>query len=189
MLQKTKLIYNENHHYGMFSSIQKGLNSIKNTDPILLQMIDQPFVPIEIYKDLVKFFQPSMKLLQPSYHKKAGHPLIFSTQFKEFYSPDISTEVKARTRMKPGILSGLSNSNIMVRREVFAKIGVYNPLWQTGELMEWWSRAQEHDIVREEINQVLAWRRLHDNNLSRNAAQEHKDYLGIIKASLDRRRK
>lgn len=111
------------------------------------------------------------------------------TWFREFFSPDISAEVKAQTRLKPGVLSGLSGSNILVRREVFERVGFFNPRWQTGELMDWWSRAQDHGIVKGEINRVLVRRRLHDYNLSRYAVRERKDYLGIIKASLDRRRK
>ncbi len=80
---KVKIIYNENHHLGMFSSIQKGLNAIQNSHPILLQMIDQPFLPVGIYEKLVNSFQPNMKILQPSYQKKAGHPIIFNSQFKK----------------------------------------------------------------------------------------------------------
>ena len=114
---------------------------------------------------------------------------VVSTQFVEFFSSDISPLVKTRTQLKPGVLSGLINSTILIRREVFEKVGVFNPQWRTGELIDWWSRAQEQGIEKEEISRVLVRRRVHDHNLSRRVAQDSKDYLRILKASLDRRRK
>ena len=118
-------------------------------------------------------------------HPSAG---VFYTAFSEFFSPDISPLVKQQTRLKSGLLSGLVGSTIMVRREVFEKVGVFDSQWRTGELIDWWSRAREKNIEKKEIDRVLVWRRIHDNNLGRSAARDRRDYLGIIKASLDRRK-
>ena len=118
-------------------------------------------------------------------HPSAG---VFYTGFSEFFSPDISPLVKRQTRLKSGVLSGLVNSTILIRREVFEKVGVFDSRWRTGELIDWWSRAREKNIEKKGIDRVLAWRRIHDSNLGRKAARDRKDYLGIIKASLDRRK-
>ncbi len=118
-------------------------------------------------------------------HPSAG---VFYTGFSEFFSPDISPLVKRQTRLKSGVLSGLVNSTILIRRDVFEKVGVFDSRWRTGELIDWWSRAREKNIEKKGIDRVLAWRRVHDSNLGRKAARDRKDYLGIIKASLDRRK-
>ncbi|HHE38089.1 MAG TPA: hypothetical protein ENL20_05905, partial [Candidatus Cloacimonetes bacterium] len=51
--RKINLVYNENHKQGMFSSILKGFNSVSGKNPILLQMIDQPFISLETYQKLI----------------------------------------------------------------------------------------------------------------------------------------
>jgi len=50
-------------------------------------MIDQPFMNLQLYKNLIDFvdndnliFQPALKLGK---RKKPGHPLIFSPRFKQ----------------------------------------------------------------------------------------------------------
>ena len=140
------------------------------------------------FLDCDDLWEPEKLELQFNFLQQNPEVEVVSTQFREFYSSDISAAVKAQTKYKPGVLSGLSNSNIMVKRDVFIRIGLYDPRWQTGELMDWWSRAREGGILKAEIDRVLVSRRLHDNNLGRHAARNRKDYLGILKASIDRRR-
>ena len=141
------------------------------------------------FLDCDDLWEPQKLELQVNFLQKKPEVGVVSTRFREFFSPDISAPVKDKTQYKDGILSGLTNSNILVQREVFNRIGLYNPDWRTGELMDWWSRAQESGIVKAEINQIMVSRRIHDNNLGRHAARERSDYFGIIKAALDRRRK
>lgn len=74
-------IFNENHHLGMFSSIQKGLASVPKDHPALLQMVDQPFIPISIYRELMSTYSDEYYVYQPSNDGKAGHPLLLSGEF------------------------------------------------------------------------------------------------------------
>ncbi len=79
---------NENAEKGMFTSIQKGLDCAIKEKPTLLHYIDQPFIREEIYDDLIdildndhQIFQPSVKI-EGKY--RAGHPLIFNPQFRDY---------------------------------------------------------------------------------------------------------
>ena len=79
------VIFNTDHRLGMFSSIKAGFKCISGDAPILLQMIDQPSVPVSVYQHLLSsldaenlFFQP---LLSDSGEK--GHPVILSPKLKD----------------------------------------------------------------------------------------------------------
>lgn len=76
-------IFNENHHLGMFSSIQKAFSQMEMGNPVLLQMIDQPFLPLAIYKELISSYDGNTDVYQPSYNGRAGHPLLLSGEFAE----------------------------------------------------------------------------------------------------------
>jgi len=85
MSEKIELIYNENHLQGMFTSIIKGFQQISNQDYVLLQMIDQPFVRLELYQHLLESVDDYNMIFQPAFRSaknvKPGHPLIFSAAF------------------------------------------------------------------------------------------------------------
>ena len=88
-------INNELHKKGMFSSVQKGFESVNGKNAVMLQLIDQPFITQNVYEELVSKFDPNNLITQPSYVKdgvkRGGHPLIFSPEFKDIvlsYSVD-----------------------------------------------------------------------------------------------------
>lgn len=75
------LVKNEHSEKEMFSSIQKGLRSVPKNDPVLLHMIDQPSIPLQIYKKLIQRYSGKELFIQPSFQNKAGHPLLLSPKF------------------------------------------------------------------------------------------------------------
>ena len=86
--EKIKFIYNENHELGMFSSVLKGFGAITGKYPVLLQMVDQPFLPVSVYRQLIESLDEDNYIFQPYIQrngkKLAGHPILFSTEFKDF---------------------------------------------------------------------------------------------------------
>ena len=85
-IKKVEFIYNENYQEGMFSSILKGFSSVSGKNPILLQMIDQPFISVETYQELLDNLDSDHLIFQPYFPGKIihfGHPLLFSHSFKD----------------------------------------------------------------------------------------------------------
>ena len=80
-------VHNELHRKGMFSSVQKGFESVSGKNAVILQLIDQPFISQNIYEKLISKYDPENLITQPSYVKdgvkRGGHPLIFSPEFKD----------------------------------------------------------------------------------------------------------
>ncbi len=84
-------VYNKNHLKGMYSSAKKGFSVINEKKPVIFQLIDQPFVPAEIYLNLANSYKGQL-IYQPSVLKngrfRAGHPIIFSSNFREIILKD-----------------------------------------------------------------------------------------------------
>jgi molybdenum cofactor cytidylyltransferase len=87
-LDNVHFVVNENAEKGMFTSIKKGLSHATKDLPTLLHMNDQPFVPEEIYEELIECLDDEHQIFQPSTivdgAPRAGHPIIFNTQFRDF---------------------------------------------------------------------------------------------------------
>lgn len=84
---KIKFIYNQNHDQGMFSSVLKGFGSITGKYPVLLQMVDQPFLSVSLYRQLVGGLDEDHYIFQPYIQrngkKHTGHPILFSAEFRD----------------------------------------------------------------------------------------------------------
>ncbi|MFC1887279.1 NTP transferase domain-containing protein [Candidatus Cloacimonadota bacterium] len=80
------LVYNEDYDDGMFSSIICGFKCVSGYEPVLLQMIDQPFLEQDLYRKLLAFVDDTGMIFQPARMRgnelKPGHPLLFSPCFK-----------------------------------------------------------------------------------------------------------
>ncbi|MEZ4735635.1 MAG: glycosyltransferase family A protein [Caldilineaceae bacterium] len=70
---------------------------------------------------------------------------------------------------------------ILMRRQAFDRIGPFDPTWQV-DTVEWLWRARRLGLHTMVLPQVLAWRRIHDNNLSIRARSHlHIEYLRLIR--------
>lgn len=92
-------IHNELHLQGMFSSVQEGFKSVSGKNAVMLQLIDQPFISQNIYKELVSNYDSNNLITQPSYMKdgikRGGHPILFAPAFKNIVlSYSIDSQLK-----------------------------------------------------------------------------------------------
>lgn len=94
-------------------------------------------------------------------------------------------EGRRRGRPIPAYVSG----SMMARRSVFDLVGLFDPELRHGHDVEWFLRGAEKGASVRLEPDVLLYRRMHPDGISRVNAEKSLDaHLGIIKASLDRRR-
>ena len=114
------------------------------------------------------------------------------THVRNVWSPELGEEA-ARSREHHRLaqaLPGYVTSTLLVRRTLFEEVGKFSPTLQHADDTEWFLRVAEHRAVMELLPDVLAYRRLHRENLSRRLAAASRDeYLRIVRATLDRRRR
>jgi glycosyltransferase involved in cell wall biosynthesis len=113
------------------------------------------------------------------------------THVENFWIPELSDEAERyRHHRRAQPLPGYYSSTLMARRELFDTLGHFNVALWHGDVTEWFLRATEHGEVMELLPDVLTYHRIHRSNLSRRRATDSREeYLYILKATLDRRRR
>jgi len=76
----------------------------------------------------------------------------------------------------------------VIRRESFWRVGLFDTSLKLGDAIDWYSRAKDKGLKIMLQQELVLLRRLHRNNSSYHNRKYHKDYVRIMKATLDRRR-
>ncbi len=75
--------YNANYEQGMYTSVQCGFRNLPSTaDAALLFLGDQPMIPGEIARQIMRTYQKSEKgILIPVHRGKRGHPVMIGKKY------------------------------------------------------------------------------------------------------------
>ena len=90
---------------------------------------------------------------------------------------------------KPEIIPGYVPGTMLIKRASFLKAGRFSTQWRVGEFIDWYLRAVEQGLKSFLLPDVVLMRRIHDANMGIRERTSRIDYVKIVKASLDRRRK
>ena len=108
---------------------------------------------------------------------------------EQFVSPEIDPDTAKRYSFPDRPLVGYSPSAIMIKRSALEKTGVFHEDFQGGEVISWFTNVFEKRVNILVIQDVVARRRIHGNNISiRKKPGKEKTITRILKSSLDRRR-
>ena len=102
---------------------------------------------------------------------------------KDFRSPEIPDLPGILVRPEP--FYGLFTGAILIRREVFDKIGPFSENVHTGEIIEWFSRVEAIGGKVIKLDLVSTDRRIHQTNFGRTDRQEEmKNYAAVLRERL-----
>jgi glycosyltransferase involved in cell wall biosynthesis len=68
---------------------------------------------------------------------------------------------------------GYVPSAAMIRADVFGLVGPFDAALRIGDFLDWITRAQSHHAPIERMEQVVAYRRLHEGSLSHSAGMQY----------------
>lgn len=88
----------------------------------------------------------------------------------------------------PAGVPSLLPSAVVVRRSVFARVGVYDDRLSPSEDVDWTARAQDAGIKRAVVDEVLVDRRVHPDALSADHHAAAGRHLRILRESVARKR-
>jgi len=108
---------------------------------------------------------------------------------KQFYSQEFSEELKKRISIPSGVVPGFFKGTMLIKREAFDRIGLFEVRWRVGDFIDWHTRAMEQKLKSFMLPRVVLKRRIHNANMGIREHNARIDYVRILKASLDRRRK
>ncbi len=122
-----------------------------------------------------------------------GTDMVFG-HVSHFYSPDLGQHERERFLCPTGKMPGFHAGTMLIRREAFLCVGLFNARYQAGEFLDWYCRAKEKRLREVILPDVVMKRRIHSSNLGilkRNTQTDNTDadYVRVLKAALDRRRK
>lgn len=109
-------------------------------------------------------------------------------KIRNFTEPGVNLDPKTVRSLQEIEQIGLAT--IVTTKDIFARIGGFDPRYQVGEDFDWFTRAKDAGITMAILPDILLNRRIHDKNLSiQNLQAQHALRLQILKESIERRRK
>jgi len=122
-----------------------------------------------------------------AFHSEPGLNIVFG-HLQQFRSPELENDLKGKPCLAPKSTPGVLPSSMMVTRDAFFQVGLFDTTWQLAEWADWYCRAVECGLNIEVLPEVLTFRRLHHDNKGIVQRQHMQDYPRALKALLDRRR-
>jgi glycosyltransferase involved in cell wall biosynthesis len=144
--------------------------------------------------DLLTFLDADDRLLPGALERLAGRleddPSLQAVygHVREFISPDVDAEALARLRPPIARIAGRLPTNMLMRRDAFARVGQFATNLRVGVTVDWSARAEELGMATALLDDVLFERRLHASNNGIREQEHRSHYLQVVKAALDRRR-
>jgi len=108
---------------------------------------------------------------------------------QQFYSPELGEEITRQIKIPIETMRGLHPGAILIKHEAFLRVGFFKTDLQLGEFVDWQARAIEVGLRSLMLPDVVMKRRIHQTNQGTRQRESRRDYLLVLKASLDRRRK
>jgi glycosyltransferase involved in cell wall biosynthesis len=106
----------------------------------------------------------------------------------QFVSSELSDEQKHELRCPSDPMPGYLATTMLVPREVFHRVGLFETSLRVGEFLHWYLHAMELQLGTIMLPDVVMRRRIHTSNQGRRERDARTDYAHVLKAALDRRR-
>lgn len=107
----------------------------------------------------------------------------------QFLSPDLSDEQRQSIRVQEYRVPGMHVGAMLIRAAAMRKVGAFRTDIDLGEFIDWHARAADLGMRSAMLPDVVMRRRLHMASLGTRKRDSRQDYVRVLKAALDRRRK
>ena len=108
---------------------------------------------------------------------------------RQFHSPELDFDTRTQIHCPQEAMPGYSAGTMLIKRETFLCVGLFETRWKMGEFIDWYARAMDLGLQSFVLPKVVMKRRLHADNMGIRERDSRTDYVRILKESLDRRRK
>ena len=109
---------------------------------------------------------------------------------KQFVIPEFKAAGKKIINTSTAPVPGYSTCAMLVKRNLFEKVGLFHEEVRIAETISWFAKALEYKLRIKMLPDLVAMRRIHGNNFSiLHKHEENKSIARILKLSLDRKRK
>ncbi len=123
-----------------------------------------------------------------AFHNNPENGIVFG-HVKQFHSSELDETTKSKIHCPDEVMPGFLPCTMLIKRDSFFYVGLFETSWQLGQDVSWIMRAKEQELRMIMLPDLVYMRRLHRNNKGITQRQFMTDRVRILKASLDRRRK
>lgn len=107
---------------------------------------------------------------------------------REFLSPDLDPASTKRLRRAAERIPGRLAGALLIKKDAFLRVGLFNTTLKVGIGMDWSARASEQKLKGLMLPEIVMERRLHSGNNGLREKEWRNQYVQVLKAALDRRR-
>lgn len=170
---KKHITYLKKEHSGLGDSLNQGITSAQGG-----------FIAFNDADDL--WVENKLELQMAAFNK-TDVDMVFG-YVQQFISPELDETAKFKILCQDEPMQGYSTGTMMVKTDAFFKVGLFSIKYRVGEFIEWYMRAKNLGLESLLLPNIIAKRRLHQANMTGQAAGEKTDYARILKTGLDLRR-
>lgn len=106
-------------------------------------------------------------------------------KLQDFYSPELLEEERKKVTIKSDPYSGLFSGAILMKKELFDVIGLFDENRKAGEIIEWTAKMDQNNLQIKKLDLVAANRRIHNSNYGRtNKGNEYQNYAAILRSKI-----
>lgn len=113
---------------------------------------------------------------------------IISGHVRQFLSPELPEQLKDNIKFSEKLIPGHVIPAMLIQRDFFFRVGLFETKWKVGAEMSWFLRANEIPLKLKILQEMVLLRRIHTSNKGIMNREFLSQRAKIIKASLDRRR-
>ncbi|MHB0870579.1 MAG: glycosyltransferase family 2 protein [Chloroflexota bacterium] len=117
-----------------------------------------------------------------------GLDMVFGLM-EQFFSPEVAESLARRLRCPEGATQAHIPGTMLIRRAPYERVGPIETDWRVGGFISWYAMAVDMGLREVMLPEVLLRRRIHGANQGIRERRARGDYVRMLKASLDRRRK
>jgi glycosyltransferase involved in cell wall biosynthesis len=134
------------------------------------------------------WLQDKLNIQMSALRNKPETEIVFG-HVKQFYSPELDEVTRSKIRCPNEVMPGYLPYTMVIQRDAFFRVGLFESNWRVGQDVSWIMRAQEQKLKMLMLPDLIYMRRLHKDNKGITHRPFIKDRVRILKAALDRRRK
>jgi len=136
-----------------------------------------------------RFTRGKLVVQMAALHADATLDMIFG-HVREFPSPELTDEERSGVRPPaPEPLPWTAPNLMLIRRASFERVGPFSESLRVGVTVDWFARASEAGLRSLVLPEVVLERRLHTQNNGLRERDSRTQYLQVIRAAMERRRK
>ena len=108
---------------------------------------------------------------------------------RQFHTPELKESLQEKIYFAQEVMPGYSCGTMLIKKESFFRVGLFDIERSMGEFIDWYLKAIDLKLHSLMLPEVVMQRRLHESNMGVRLQGSRSEYVKIVKASLDRRRK